>query len=326
MKAIAIHQTGGIEQLKLLDLPVPEPAAGEVLVRIEAAGVNEVDGMFREGYLDPGVRPLIMGSDFSGVIAQLGADVDELAVGEEVYGYKLLGNGTYAEFTTINAAWIARKPAAISHAEAAAFPCVGLTAHQAMLDTLDAQPGELVLVTGAAGGVGTIAVQLAANRGARVIATASQPNHDYLHELGAETVIDYRNRDWTAAIKELYPDGVDAALTTRGGETKPRTRDVVREGGRLVWISGEEKPGPPMERMIAGSYVGGTPRRDTLDSLTELIDAGRLQLPIEQLYALTDAPAAQEQVAAGHVRGKLVIDVTGTSSRALESRASRTVA
>jgi NADPH:quinone reductase-like Zn-dependent oxidoreductase len=326
MKAIAVHQTGGIEQLKLLDLPVPEPAPDEILVRIEAAGVNEVDGMFREGYLDPGVRPLIMGSDFSGVIAQLGADVDDLAVGEEVYGYKLLGNGTYAEFTTINAAWIARKPVSISHAEAAAFPCVGLTAHQAVIDTLDVQPGELVLVTGAAGGVGTIAVQLAADRGARVIATASEPNHDYLRTLGAEAVIDYRDRDWSAAIKELYPDGVDAALATRGGETKQRTRDVLRDGGRLVWISGEEKPGPPMERMIAGGYVGGTPRRDTLRSLAELIDAGRLQLPIQQLYALTDAPAAQERVATGHVRGKLVIDITGTSSRDSESPAGETVA
>lgn len=312
MKAVAVRQTGGPDQLEVLELPVPDPAAGEVLVRIEAAGVNEVDGMFREGYLDSGVRPLVMGSDFSGEVVQLGPGVEDLAKGQEVYGYKLLGNGTYAEFTAINAAWVGRKPANISHAEAAAFPCVGLTAYQAMIDGLDVQADEVVLVTGAAGGVGTVAVQLALARGARVLATASPHNVQYLESLGVEAVIDYHDADWPQAVRHLYPDGIDAVLTTRGGETKRRSTDIIRDGGRLVWISGDDKQGPPMQRMIAGRYVGGMPQRCTLDSLTKLIEAGQLMMPIEQLYSLEDAAAAQERVASGRVRGKLVIDVTGS--------------
>jgi NADPH:quinone reductase-like Zn-dependent oxidoreductase len=312
MKAVAIRETGGLDRLELLELPVPQPAEGEVLIRIEAAGVNEVDGMFREGYLDSGLRPLVMGSDFSGVIEKLGPGVADLEIGQEVYGYKLLGNGTYAEFTTIKAAWVARKPASISHPAAAAFPCVGLTAYQAMIDGLNAQAGEVVLVTGAAGGVGTVAVQLAVDRGARVVATAGPRNAEYLQALGVEAVLDYHDSDWPQAVRKLFPDGVDAVLTTRGGETKHGSPHVLRDGGRLVWISGEEKTGPPMERMIAGRYIGGMPQRDTLDSLTALIDAGRLRLPIERLYSLKDAAAAQERVAEGHVRGKLVIDVSGS--------------
>jgi NADPH:quinone reductase-like Zn-dependent oxidoreductase len=131
---------------------------------------------------------------------------------------------------------------------------------------------------------------------------------------------------WAEAVRRLFPDGVNAVLSTRGGETKHRSPDVIADGGRLVWISGEEKAGPPMERMIAGGYVGGMPRRDTLDSLTKLIEAGRLRLPIERLYSLKDAGAAQQRVAAGHVRGKLVIDVTGSHSEPVGQHTSGAVA
>jgi NADPH:quinone reductase-like Zn-dependent oxidoreductase len=314
MKAIAVREVGGSDRLELMDLPVPEPAAGEVLVRIESAGVNEVDTMFREGYLDQGIRPIVMGSDFSGVVEQVGDGVDDLAAGDEVYGYKLLGNGTYAEFAAVRADWLARKPASLSHREAAGFPCVGLTAHQAIVDVLDVQEGETVVVTAAAGGVGSVAVQLAAERGARVLGTASAPNEAYVRSLGAEAFVDYRSGDWVAGVKAIFPDGADVVLTCRGGETKRRSPEVLRDGGRLVWITGEDKPGPPMERLIAGSYSGGMPRRDTLDALTALIDAGRLRLPVAQAYPLLDAAAAQLRVAEGHVQGKLVIDVNGASS------------
>jgi NADPH:quinone reductase-like Zn-dependent oxidoreductase len=315
MKAVAVRETGGIDRLEVMELPVPEPGAGEVLVQIEAAGVNEVDGMFREGYLDSGVRPLVMGSDFSGVVSAVGPSVADVSVGEEVYGYKLLGNGTYAEYTVIRADWVAGKPSTISHAEAAGFPCVGLTAYQALIDGLDVSQGEIVLVTGAAGGVGTVAVQLALARGARVVATAGERNRDYLLELGAEAVVDYRDGDWTEAVRRLYPDGVDAVLATRGGETKHASPAVLRDGGRLVWISGDDKAGPAMERMIAGRYVGGMPSRETLDALTALIDGGQLRLPLDHVYGFSEAAAAQVRAAEGHVRGKLVIDVSGSATR-----------
>jgi NADPH:quinone reductase-like Zn-dependent oxidoreductase len=316
MRAVAVQELGGVDRLELLQLPVPSPGAGEVLVRVEAAGVNYVDAMFREGYLDPGARPLIMGSDFSGVVAALGERVDDLAVGDEVYGYKLLGNGTYAEFMTIRADWVAHKPMTLTHVEAASVPCVGLTAHQAMIDALDIQAGESVVVTGAAGGVGTIAVQLAADRGAHVIGTASEHNEEYVRGLGAGAFVDYTAGDWVEAVRALHPDGVDALLSGIGAETKRRSPDAIRDGGRFVWLSGEDKPGPPMERFVAGAYCGGMPRRDTLDALTALFDSGRLRVSLQEVYALEDAARAQTEVAGGHVRGKLVIAVGDAATAA----------
>jgi NADPH:quinone reductase-like Zn-dependent oxidoreductase len=313
MRAMAVEEIGGLDLLRVLELPVPAPAPGEVLVRVEAAGVNLVDTMFREGYLDDGRRPLVMGSDFSGIVERLGDGVDDLAVGEEVYGYKLLGNGTYAEFATVPAGYLARKPATISHVEAAGIPCVGLTAYQAIVDLLAIDRGETIVVTAAAGGVGGLAVQLAADRGARVVGTASARNEAYVRGLGAEGFVDYAAGDWVDGVKALHPDGVDVVLTCMGGETKRRSPEVIRDGGRLVWLSGEEKAGPPMARMIAGSYSGGMPRRETLEALAALLDAGRLRTSVEGVYALEDAVEAQRRVAEGHVRGKLVVEVGAVS-------------
>jgi NADPH:quinone reductase-like Zn-dependent oxidoreductase len=309
MKAVAVTDIGGPERLALMDLPVPAPAPGEVLVRVEAAGVNEVDTMFREGYLDTGARPLIMGSDFSGVVERVGDGVDDLAPGDEVYGYKLLGNGTYAEFVAVRSDWVARKPASLSHVEAAALPCVGLTAYQAVVDALDVRAGETVVITGAAGGVGTVAVQLAVDRGARVIGTASARNESYVRDLGAEEFVDYTAGDWVEAVRALHPEGVDVVFTAIGGETKRQSPKVLRDGGRLVWITGDDKPGPPMQRFVAGNYVGGVPSRATLEALAALADVGRLRVSVEHAYALDDARAAQLKVVDGHVRGKLVIQV-----------------
>jgi NADPH:quinone reductase-like Zn-dependent oxidoreductase len=315
MRAIAINEPGGPDRLELMDLPVPDPAVGEVLVRVEAAGVNLVDTMFREGYIDSGVRPLIMGSDFSGVVERLGQGVDDLAVGDDIYGYKLLGNGTYAEFMTIPADWVARKPATLTHAEAASIPCVGLTAHQAIVDALDVRAGETVIVTGAAGGVGTVAVQLAAGLGAQVIGTASARNERYVRDLGAVGFVDYTAGDWVQSVRALYPDGADVVLTTLGGETKREAPAALRDGGRLVWISGDDQPGPSMERFISGAYSGGMPRRDTLEALAALVDAGRLRPSLQRVYPLENALDAQLEVARGHVRGKLVIAVGAVTAR-----------
>jgi NADPH:quinone reductase-like Zn-dependent oxidoreductase len=309
MRAVAVGETGGPERLEIMELPEPVPGPGEVLVRVEAAGVNLVDTMFREGYLDSGERPLVMGSDFAGVVAGLGDGVVDLTHGEEVYGYKLLGNGTYAEFVAVPASWVARKPPRLTHVEAAALPCVGLTAYQAIVDVLDVRRGETLVVTAAAGGVGSVAVQLAVALGARVIGTASARNEAYVRGLGAEAFVDYTAGDWVAAVAKRYPDGVDAVLTCVSGETLRRSPETIRDGGRLVWISGGPAAGPPMQRRIAGSYRGGEPSRDTLDALAALVEQGRLRPHVGRVYPLADAAAAQLRVAEGHVRGKLVIAV-----------------
>jgi len=181
---------------------------------------------------------------------------------------------------------------------------------------LDVAPGEIVVVTGSAGGVGTVAVQLAVERGARVLGTASAANEDHVRGLGAEWFVDYRGSDWVEAVRELHPDGVDVVLTCVGGETKRRAPTVLRDGGRLVWITGEDKAGPPMERLIAGSYSGGMPRRDTLEALSALVDARKLRLPVQAVYPLDAAADAQLRVADGHVRGKLVIEVGAVTAGA----------
>src|SRR5207244_12586823 len=152
--------------------------------------------------------------------------------------------------------------------------------------------GETVVVTGAAGGVGTIAVQLAADRGAHVIGTASARNEEYVRGLGAAEFVDYTAGDWVDTVRALHPDGVDVVLSAIGDDTKRRSPSVIRNGGRFVWLSGEDKPGPPMERFIAGSYSGGMPRRDTLEALTALVDAGRLRVSVQEVYALEDAARA----------------------------------
>ncbi len=309
MRAIAISEVGGPERLELMEIPVPVPGPDEVLVRVEAAGVNEVDTLLREGFADSGERPLVMGSDVSGVVELVGDDVHDLAVGDAVYGYKLLGNGTYAEFVAMPAAWVARKPTTISFEEAASLPCVGLTAYQSVVETLDPAPGETLAIAGAAGGVGSVALQLAVARETRVVATASARNSEYLLGLGAEAVVDYTAGDWVQGVRALFSGGVDAALCCRGDETKRHAPEVVRDRGRLVWITGADQAGPPMERGIAGSYVGGTPSRATLEALADEIDSGRVRPSVQHVYQLDEAAEAQVRVAEGHVRGKLVISV-----------------
>jgi NADPH:quinone reductase-like Zn-dependent oxidoreductase len=308
MRAIVVERYGGREQLQLRDIPVPSIGPADVLVEVAAAGVNYVDAMFREGYYGTNQFPLVMGSDFAGTIVQVGAEVTDLAPGDEVYGYKLFGNGTYAEYVSVPASYVARKPTNLSFVEAAALPCVGLTAYEA-LEKLKLQKGETILIAGAAGGVGSLAVQIAVDRGARVIATASQNNHEYLRHLGAAEVIDYTTEDFVQALRAHHPDGIDAVLSCFGGETKQRSPQVLRDGGRLVWITGDEQAGPPMERFIQGGYQGGIPDRRVLSALAQLFEAKRLSVWIDGVFPLEQAALAHERVETGHVRGKLVVQV-----------------
>lgn len=308
MRAVAVRSVGGLEKLELLEVPEPTPAADEVVVEVHAAGVNPVDAMFREGYLAPSPLPgpLVMGSDFAGRVVKLGAEVGSLAVGDEVFGYKLLGNGTYAERVAVKAAWVAKKPLSLSFIEAASLPCVALTAFQAVHEGLEVQAGETVLVTGAAGGVGTVAVQLVRALGARVVAVAGERNHGFVRELGAEAAFDHTREGWADAVKAAHP--IDAGLATFNA-LKPAVLSAVRDGGRLVWLSGEAPAGPPMERKVRGTYVGGRPDAKTLRSLATLADAGKLRAVVQQVFPLEQARDAQALVATGHVRGKVVIAV-----------------
>ncbi len=310
MRAVFVTEYGGTDKLQLADIAVPEIGANDLLVQVKAAGVNLVDTMFRDGYMGTNVFPLVMGSDFSGIVVKVGDEVTGFKVGAQVFGYKLLGNGTYAEFVSVPTAYTAHKPRALSFEEAAGLPCVGLTAYLAIVEAIKVKRDETIVIAAAAGGVGSIAVQICHALGAKVIGTASAHNHEFVRQLGADVVIDYTQGDWVEAVKALHPEGVDAILSCIAGETKQRAPGAIRDGGRLCWISGEERLGPPMERGIQGWYAWGRPEAWVLNELGKMADAGQLQVPIQEVFLLETASKAQEQAEGGHVRGKLVVFIS----------------
>jgi NADPH:quinone reductase-like Zn-dependent oxidoreductase len=304
MRAIAIEGFGGSDRLKLVDLPAPEPGADDVLVRVRAAGVGPWDTKTREGLFGGRSFPHVLGMEASGIVAGAGENVADLRGGDEVYVY---GSGCYAEYVAARAEKVARKPASLSFEEAAGVPVAGSTAYQGIVEEIGLKEGETVLIAGAAGGVGTMAVQIAASLGARVLGTASPPNHGYLLSLGADEAIDYHG-DWVAAARSIAPDGVDAVFDCVGGETFRRSFEAVRDDGRVVTIVafGEEvEPG----RGIAHHAFSARAERRKLEKLSQMFDAGKLRVQIEDVLPLEEAAKAHERVEAGHTRGKIVLRV-----------------
>lgn len=311
MRAIAIKQFGTADELQLLNLPIPTPGSGEILIRIAASGVNPVDVLIREGFAADAHPqfPIIMGVDLAGIIESVGLGVTEFKPGDTVYAHKKGGNGTYAEYAVLPSSWVAHQPTSLNQLQASAVPCAALTAYQAITEVLQVSAGQTILITGGAGGVGNFAVQIAANLGAHVIATASSRNHQFLQELGASEVIDYNTTDFVEAVLSQHPDGVDAVLTTVGGDTKNHSIKAIRDQGRLVWISSEDPAGPPPERNIQRTMFYACADTKSLDAITALIDAGKLKPFIEDVLPLECAKEAQQRIASGRVRGKLVLKI-----------------
>lgn len=311
MKAIRMHGYGGPEVLRYEDVPRPSPGPGEVLMRVHAAGVNPLDWKLREGWLAdriPLSLPLIPGWDVSGVIEQVGAGVTELAPGDAAFGKPdLVRDGAYAEWLVARAATLARKPTRLDHLHAAAVPIAGLTAWQALFEgdggapAIGLQPGQTLLVLGGAGGVGSFAVQLARWRGARVIATASRRNAEYLRNLGAE-VLDYA----TDRIEEAGE--VDAVLDLVGGEWLSRALEVVRPGGTVASTVGAPAAAALGLRAVA---VVAQANRGHLEALGRLLDEGRVTVELAATFPLADAVRAQAASQGGHVRGKLALAIAG---------------
>ena len=312
MRAIAIKQFGTTDELQLLELPIPVPSYGEVLIRIAASGVNPVDVLLREGFAADAHSqfPIIMGVDLAGTVESVGLGVTEFKPGDTVYAHKKGGNGTYAEYAVLPSEWVARQPSSLNHLESSAVPCAALTAYQAITEVLQISAGQTILITGAAGGVGSFAVQIAAGLGAYVIATASSRNHRFLQELGAAEVIDYNTTDFVTAVRSQHSDGVDAVLTTVGGDTKYRSIQTIRDRGRLVLISSEDPAGPAPERDIQRTMFYARADAKSLDAITALIDTGKLKVFVERVIPLEHAKEAQQQIASGRVRGKLVLEIT----------------
>jgi len=308
MQAVRIHKYGGPEVLVHEEVARPRPVEDEVLVRIEAAAVNPVDWKIREGYLRemlPHQMPLIMGWDLSGVVAATGPGVTRFKVGDEVFSRPdLLRNGTYAEYIVIRETEVALKPASVDHLHAAAIPLAGITAWKSLFEVGGLMPGQRVLIHGAAGGVGSNAVQLAKWRGAEVIVTASAHNRDYLQGLGANEVIDYRTERFEEAI-----GNIDVVFDTIGGDTQERSWQVLKKGGILVSIIAPPSAEKAALLGVRQAFVFIQPDVAVLAELAKLVDAGKLHTHLDEVLPLSEARRAQVLSQGGHVRGKIVLKV-----------------
>lgn len=310
MRAVRLAQYGGADRLKLETIPVPSPAAGEVLVAVRASSVNPIDWKLREGYAQrwwPLELPAVMGLDLSGVVVGVGEGASGWRCGDEVVAYLgPKGRGAYADYARVDAAVLAKKPASLGFVEAGAYPLVALTAWQSVVDAGEVKAGDRVLVHGGAGGVGSFAVQFAKARGARVVATASARNHGYLESLGADEAIDYRAVRFEDAV-----EAVDLVVDTVGGDTTTRSAAVLGEGGRLVTIAGQLPDAACRERKLVCRDVLVAPDAADLAAIGALIDAGKVRVHVDASYPLERVGEAQEANRAGHTRGKIAIAVAG---------------
>lgn len=307
MKAISYSRYGGADVLEYGERPDPKVGPDSVLVKVRAAAVNPVDWKAREGHLQSGLEavfPVIPGWDVSGVVVQPGIAVDEFAVGDEVIGYvreDFLSRGTFAEYVAAPVRTLARKPLSLSFEEAAGLPLAGLTAYQVLHRSLRVQDGDTVLVHAAAGGVGSLAVQLARHTGARVIGTASERNHDHVRELGGEPVA--YGEGLADRIRALVPDGVDAAFDTVGGEALRVSAEVLKPGGRLVSIADGEV------FSYGGRYAFVRPDATDLAQLSTLAEQGIISVHIDRTFPLEQAADAYRLNEEGRTRGKIVVTV-----------------
>ncbi len=308
MKAVRVHEYGGPEMLKYEDAPRPQAGPGEVLIKVHASSVNPVDWKVRAGYLQQMMKykmPMIPGWDVSGVVEAVGAGATRLKAGDVVYCLADLSrDGAYAEYVVVKEAVVAMKPKSIDHTTAAAIPLAALTAWQALNDGAKLAAGQTLLIHGAAGGVGTFAVQFAKLKSARVIATASKKNHEFLRSLGADETIDYNTTKFEDVVH-----GVDAVLDTITGETMERSWQVMKKGGILVSILEPPSAEKAAEHGVRCHHTFVQGNMEQLNEITKLVEAGKLKIIIEKVFPLVEARAAQESNATGHTRGKIALRV-----------------
>lgn len=308
MRAVRMHEYGTSEVLRLEEAPVPSPKAGEVRIRVHAAGVNPIDWKIRSGRLQkdyPVPLPYTPGRDISGTIEALGSGVTQWKIGDPVIAYS--DGGGFAEYAVVAEGDVARKPNRLSHEQAAGIPVASLTAWDTLIEAADVKQDQRVLIHGGAGGVGSMAVQLARWRGAHVIATASERNHEYLKSIGADEVIDYRTTRFEDAVRNI-----DVVLDTVGGDTLARSPAVLRRGGMLLSIVEVPSAQACSERNIrCPNWDAQDPRYagERLEKLGQLFDAGKLEMTTEAIFPLSDANQALELSETGRARGKIIVKV-----------------
>lgn len=308
MRAAAIDKGGDAESLSIHQVPTPKPGAGEVLIAVNTAGVGVWQAKYRPDPSQETHFPVILGSDGSGTVAAVGAGVHGFKVGDQVYGTH---GAFYAEYVTVPAENVAHVPGGMSLTQAGALGISGLSALQGIDDVLHMKAGETLIIHGAAGAVGTLAVQIAKLRGVKVLATVSDDAGAALvTRLGAEAVVNGRTGDIPAAAHRLAPNGVDGVLGLAGGQGLEHCIDALRQDGRgrVAYLFGMEPlPGPRFAiRMTLYSFVAGVRE---FQQLNEAAEAGKFQVPIAAEYSLIDAAQAHKRLAAGHLLGKVVVRV-----------------
>jgi len=313
MRAMRIERFGGPDVLEPCEMPRPSPGAGELLVRVRAAGTNPVEAKIRQGVANPDLElPAILGGDVSGVVAATGVGVHDVEPGDEVFYTPELGDGGggYAEYNVVAAALVAPKPASLSHVEAAAIPLAGGTAWEGIVRRLAVRPGQTVLVNGGSGGVGSFAVQFARAAGAVVLATAGPDNQDTLRDLGA-VPIDYR-RDDVVEVTRGHTDGAgaDAVFDVVGGEQVARCLRAARSFASVATVLAPDGTLSDLyqrNQVLHGIYL--TRERRRLEEMAPLFQRGTVHPLIEQTLPLDQVARAHRRMDTGHGRGKIVLEV-----------------
>lgn len=329
MRAFVLTKYGGPDSSELRDVPVPEPGPGQVRIRVHAAGLNPVDFKIREGKLkmvQDLKLPVVMGNELAGTVESLGSDVTTFAVGDRVYSRVNRDMGALAEYACVNADVVARMPASLSFTAAAGLPLAGLTALQALRDVLHVSPGNRVFIPGGAGGVGTLAIQIAKILGAASVATtASSRGEALVRRLGADVVVDYTTQRFEDHVKEY-----DGAFDLMGGDTLSRSFSVVRKGATVVSVAGMPEPGTARDigrpglvslfwLISAGTrftawrhdanyrFILMRPSAADLAQLAEWVDASRLEVVVDKVFPIAQAAEAMAYLEAGRAKGKVVV-------------------
>jgi NADPH:quinone reductase-like Zn-dependent oxidoreductase len=307
MKAVRIHRFGGPEVLTLDDVPWPQPKDDEVLVRVHAASVNPVDYKIRAGSysVKEDQLPYTLGRDLSGTVELLGTRAHTLKAGDPIFAFIGMDRGTYAEYVVVKAMEMTAKPDTLDHVQAAAVPLAGLTAWQGLFDHGHLQAEQRVLIHGGAGGVGHLAVQFAKARGAVVLTTALGSDLDFVRELGADEVIDYKAERFEDRVSD-----VDLVFDLISGDTQDRSWGVLKEGGILISTLGQ----PPAERAaqhnVQAAGYRAQPNPAQLSEIGRLIDDGQVRVVVDRIFPLAGAGAAQDYLEQEHVCGKVVLRVS----------------
>ena len=318
MKALILKSFGGPQAFELCDVPKPVPQAGQVLVRVHATSINPLDFQVRRGdYPDLVQLPAITGHDVSGVVEAVGPGVTSFVPGDEVWYTPQIfdGQGSYAEYHVAAESIVGKKPAALSHLEAASLTLVGGTAWEALVVRAALRVGETILIHGGAGGVGHVAIQLAKAIGAKVFTTVREANSEFARSMGADVVIDYEKEDYVEAIlRETAGRGVDVVFDTIGGNTLSRSPDALAQLGRVVSIVDISMPQNLVQawgKNASYHFVFTRQNRGKLDELSALIERGQLRPHVGAVYSLADIPLAHARLESPNngIQGKIAIAI-----------------